>query len=211
MRKSAWCRQGAARVTLTGSARIPRILRLPALGIAVLSHHGQEAFVAGVEPGLELGPVAPANALHVFLIVSHHVIAMFLDITNGGLDLLRAEAKNGGDHVAVPSRFVIFDNVVDGDSCPRDLGPASGLDDRSPRAWFRPSPFESDEFDFTLRPFLREAQAASGAGHLRPGKSGVEGDTRPCIERCARAEVRIELDRVTHQRLVRVGELLLKR
>lgn len=34
------------------SGRMPRILRLPLLGCAELSGHGQKTFMAGVEPGL---------------------------------------------------------------------------------------------------------------------------------------------------------------
>src|SRR5690348_10253625 len=50
------------------SARMPRILLLPHLGLAALSDHGQEPFVASVEHGLELGRVPAADALHVLLV-----------------------------------------------------------------------------------------------------------------------------------------------
>ena len=40
------------------SARIPRILRLPALGFAALSDHGEEPLVSGVQLRLELRPLS---------------------------------------------------------------------------------------------------------------------------------------------------------
>src|SRR5437764_11310513 len=111
------------------SARIPRILALPVLGFAEFSDHGQETLVSGVELGLELGWVSPCVACEHLRVIRHDLVPMFLDITNRRLDLSRAEMKRDCDHVAVPPRLVIIENVVDGDPRPCDLGPSAAVDE----------------------------------------------------------------------------------
>jgi len=50
------------------------------------------------------------------LVLRHHVVSMIFDILNGRLDLPRAQVKERGDFVSVPSRLVIIENIVNGDS-----------------------------------------------------------------------------------------------
>ncbi len=105
------------------SARMPRILRLPALGLSEFSHHSQETLMSRVELGLELGRVSPRVALEHFSVVCHDLVAVFLDVTDRDFDLPRAEVERYCDHIAMPASVVIIEDVVNGDSRANDSGP----------------------------------------------------------------------------------------
>jgi hypothetical protein len=74
---------------------MPRILRLPVFSLADLSELGLEPLMRSDELGLELGWIPARIAREHLLVIRHHFVPVFLDVTDRDLDLLRAELKRG--------------------------------------------------------------------------------------------------------------------
>jgi len=94
----------------------PLILGLLACRAAPFSTQGLEPLVCGLKLGLKLGWIPPGVACEHRLVFCHNLVSMMPDRADGRLDPPRAEVKKGGNLVAVPSRFIIIENIVNGDS-----------------------------------------------------------------------------------------------
>src|SRR5947209_16364489 len=111
------------------SARTPRILTLPYLGLTPLTDHGEEALVPGVELGLKFRRVAACVAGQHFLVLRHHFVAMLLDVPDRGLNLPRVETKSARNHIAMPSLLVVVEDIVDSNPRAGDLRSSPPIDD----------------------------------------------------------------------------------
>ncbi len=98
------------------SARMPLMLGLLACRAAPLPKQGLQPLVRRLKPGLKLGWIPSSMACEDLLVLCHNLVSMILDIPNGRFDLTRTEVKKRGDFVSVPSRLVVIENIVNGDS-----------------------------------------------------------------------------------------------
>jgi hypothetical protein len=84
--------------------------------------------VCGDELGINLGGIPPRMTRQDRCVLRHHLVSMLVDIADRRLNLSRAEVKERGDFVSVPTCLVIIENIVNGDTRSYDARRAPNFD-----------------------------------------------------------------------------------
>ena len=95
---------------------------LPPVRPLLVTKHGLEPFVRGIQLRLKLGWIALVDAFPDFAVFGHHVVAMLFDISRRRLDLISRQTKPERNVLGAPTFLNIFQDGIDGDPRPEIRG-----------------------------------------------------------------------------------------